>query len=74
MPLLGVWWPNASIEIDGIQLGEEIIGSESAITRTFVQATLPAGDHNLNISLKNDKYLPLLGDTNLYVEKVVLSG
>ncbi|MFZ3382656.1 MAG: invasin domain 3-containing protein [Candidatus Methanoperedens sp.] len=74
LPLLGVWWPNASIEIDGIQLGEEIIGSESTITRKFVQVTLPAGYHNLNISLENDKYLPLLGDTNLYVEKVVLSG
>ena len=74
LPLLGVWWPNASIEIDGIQLGEETIGSESTVTRTFVQVTLPAGDHYLNISLENDKYLPLLGDTNLYVEKVVLSG
>ena len=70
---LGVWWPNASIEIDGIQLGEEIIGSESTITRTFIKVKLPAGDHNLNISLKNNNYLPLLGDTNLYVEKVVLS-
>jgi len=73
VPLIGVWWPNVSIEIDRIQRGEEIIDSESDISRTFVQVTLPAGNHNLNISLKNDKYLPLLGDTNLYVEKIVLS-
>lgn len=74
VPLAGIWWPNVSIAIDGVQLGEEIIDSESTISRTFIQATLPAGSHNLNISLKNDKYLPLLGDTNIYVGKIVLSG
>lgn len=74
VPLTGVWWPNASIEIDGIQIDEEIIDSKSTISKIFTQVTLPAGDHYLNISLKNDKYIPLLGDTNLYVEKVVLSG
>ncbi|HMB44238.1 MAG TPA: hypothetical protein VKL21_00300 [Candidatus Methanoperedens sp.] len=74
VPLAGVWWPNVSIVIDGVQLGEEIIDSESTISRTFNQATLPAGNHNLDISLKNDKYLPLLGDTNIYIGKIVLSG
>ena len=74
VPLIGVWWPNVSIEVDGIQLGEEIIDSESTISRTFPQTTLPAGNHNLSISLKNDKYLPLLGDTNLFIEKLVISG
>jgi hypothetical protein len=62
------------MEIDGIQLGEEMIDGESTIFRTFQQTTLPAGNHNLSISLKNDKYFPLLGDTNLFIEKVVLSG
>jgi hypothetical protein len=74
VPLAGVWWPNISIVVDGVQLGEEIIDSESSISRTFIQTTLPAGDHNLSIRLKNDKYLPLLGDTNIYVGKIVLSG
>ena len=73
VPLVGVWWPNASIEIDGIQIGEETIDNESMITNNFIQTTLPAGYHNMTISLKNDKYLPLLGDTNIFVEKVVLS-
>ena len=73
VPLVGVWWPNASIEIDRIRTGEETIESESMITNNFIQTTLPAGYHNLNISLKNDKSLPLFGDTNLYVKKVVLS-
>ncbi len=74
VPLVGIWWPNVSIVIDGVQLGEEIIDSESTISRIFKQATLPAGNHSLDISLKNDKYLPLLGDTNIFVGKIVLSG
>jgi hypothetical protein len=73
VPFIGVWWPNASIEVDGVKMGEEIIDSESLTTRTFNKTMIPAGIHNLNISLKNDKYLPLLGDTNLYVEKVKIT-
>lgn len=74
VPLAGIWWPNVSIVIDGAQLGEEIIDSESTISRTLMHARLPAGNHSLDINLKNDKYLPLLGDTNIYVGKIVLSG
>jgi hypothetical protein len=74
LPLVGVWWPNASIGIDGIRIGEGMIDSESMITNNFIRTTLPAGYHNMTISLKNDKYLPLFGDTNLFVEKVALSG
>jgi hypothetical protein len=73
VPFIGIWWPNASIEIDGIKIGEEMINSESLTTRTFNKTMIPAGDHNINIRLKNDKYLPLLGDTNLYVEKVEIT-
>jgi hypothetical protein len=72
VPWIGIWWPNASIEIDGIKIGEEMIDGESLTTRTFNKTLISAGDHNINISLKNDKYLPLLGDTNLFVEKVEL--
>lgn len=74
LPLIGVWWPNASIEIDGAKMGEEIIDSESLTTRTFNKTMILAGGHSLKISLKNDKYLPLLGDTNLFVEKVEITG
>ena len=74
VPLIGVWWPNASIEIDGIKKGEEIIDTESPITRTFNKTMIPAGNHTINIGLKNDKYFPLLGDTNLFVEKVEITG
>jgi hypothetical protein len=73
VPFIGVWWPNASIEIDGLKMGEEMIDSDSLISRTFNKTIIPAGVHNINISLKNDKYLPLLGDTNLYVEKVEIT-
>lgn len=73
VPLVGIWWPNASIGIDGIQIGEGMINSESVITINFNRTPLPAGYHNMTIRLKNDRYLPLFGDTNLFVEKVVLS-
>jgi hypothetical protein len=73
LPLIDIWWPNTSIEIDGIKIGEEIIDSESLTTRTFNKTMISTGDHKINISLKNDKYLPLLGDTNLYVEKVEIT-
>lgn len=74
IPLMGKSWPNASIKIDGKKIGEETIDSESTITRTFMQATLSAGDHSLNISIRNDKFIPLLGDTNIFVEKIGLYG
>jgi hypothetical protein len=73
VPFIGIWWPNASLEIDGIKIGEETIDSESLVRRTFNKTMISAGDHNINISLKNDKYLPLLGDTNLFVEKVEIT-
>ena len=73
VPFIGAWWPNASIEIDGIKIGEELIDRESLTMRTYNKTMIPAGDHKINISLKNDKYLPLLGDTNLYVEKVEIT-
>jgi len=65
---------NASIELDGIKMGEEMIDSESLTTRTFNKTRVSAGDHSLKITLKNDKYIPLLGDTNLFVEKVEITG
>jgi len=74
VPFVGIWWPNASIEIDGIKMGEEMIDSESLMTRMFNKTMIPAGNHTFNIGLKNDKYFPLLGDTNLFVEKVEITG
>jgi hypothetical protein len=72
VPFFRDWWPNASIEIDGLKIGEELIDSESLMTRVFNKTMIPAGNHILNIHLKNDKYLPLIGDTNLFIEKVEL--
>jgi len=72
--LIGVWWPNASIEIDGMKIGEEMIDSESLMTRIFNKTMIPAGEHNISIRMKNDIYIPLFGDTNLYVEKVEITG
>lgn len=74
VPFVGTWWPNASIYIDGVKIGEETIDSETMIERSFPGVTLSPGVHSINVSLKNDLYLPYLGDTNLFVEKVTLSG
>ncbi|VVB97273.1 Uncharacterised protein [uncultured archaeon] len=73
LPLLGIWWPDASIEIDGVKIGEKTIDSMSLATKKFPQVILPAGTHTLKVELKNDKYLPYAGDTNIYVESVTLS-
>jgi len=66
-------WPNASIEIDGVPVGEETVDSPTLITRTFSQVTLPAGDHNMSIKMTNDLFIPLIADRNLYVESITLS-
>ncbi len=73
VPIIGEWWPNASIMIDGVRIGEETINSEIMIIRNFNQTLLFQGHHSVNISLKKDKYLPLFGDTDIFVEEVVLS-
>ncbi|NJD77448.1 MAG: hypothetical protein FIB08_10205 [Candidatus Methanoperedens sp.] len=74
LPLLGMWWPDAIIEIDGVKIDGETIDSISLATEKFPQVILPAGTHTLTVKLKNDKYLPYVGDTNLYVKRVTLSG
>jgi len=73
LPLLGIWWPDAIIEIDGVKIGEKTIDSMSLSTKEFPQVILPAGTHTLTVKLKNDKYLPYAGDTNIYVKSVTLS-
>lgn len=74
VPYIGEWWPNASIMIDGVRIGEGTVDSESMIHRDFNQTTLLQGNHSINISLKKDKYLPLFGDTDIFVEEVLLSA
>ncbi|MBU4221093.1 MAG: Ig-like domain-containing protein, partial [Euryarchaeota archaeon] len=73
VPFVGTWWANASIHIDGIKAGEEIIDSETSLVRIFPRITLAPGVHTINVTLATDKFLPLLGDTNIYVESVTLS-
>lgn len=73
VPFVGTWWANASIHIDGVKAGEEIIDSETMLVRIFPRITLAPGVHTINVTLNNDKFLPLVGDTNIYVESVTLS-
>ncbi len=73
VPLVGTWWANARIHIDGVKAGEEMIDSETMLVRIFPRITLAPGAHTINVTLTNDKFLPLVGDTNIYVESVTLS-
>lgn len=73
LPFIGSWWPNASIYIDGTKAGEVMIDSETMHVKNFPRITLAPGVHAINVKLTNDKFLPSVGDTNLYVESVTLS-
>lgn len=73
VPFVGAWWPNARIHIDGAKAGEEMIDSETMLVRIFPRIILAPGVHTINVTLTNDKFLPLVGDTNIYVESVTLS-
>jgi hypothetical protein len=66
-------WPNASIEIDGTKIGEMTVDSAFPLTLDYPQVTLPGGTHTLNVTLANDFWIPVVGDRNLYVERVRLS-
>jgi hypothetical protein len=72
VPFVGTWWPNATINIDGAKVGEEMIDSETTLVKIFPRITLAPGEHTLNVTLTNDMFLPLVGDTNLYVESLKL--
>lgn len=74
VPFVRTWWANASIYIDGAKVGEEKIDSEVIFEKEFSGIALAAGNHTMKVRLTNDVSLPLLGDTNLYVESVTLSG
>jgi hypothetical protein len=71
--LFDTWWPNATIYIDGGEVGEEKMDSETMLVKIFPRITLAPGVHALNVTLTNDMFLPFVGDTNLYVESVTLS-
>ncbi|MDD5616111.1 MAG: Ig-like domain-containing protein [Candidatus Methanoperedens sp.] len=74
VPFVGTWWANASIFIDGAKVGEEMIDSEIIFDKEFPGIALLAGNHTMKVKLRNDISLPFMGDTNLYVESVTLSG
>ncbi|TRZ90487.1 MAG: hypothetical protein D4R88_03525 [Methanosarcinales archaeon] len=74
VPFVGTWWANASIYIDGTKVGEEMIDSEVIFEKDFPGIALAAGDHTMKVKLTNDVSLPFMGDTNIYVERITLSG
>jgi len=74
VPFVGTWRANTSIYIDGAKVGEEMIDSEMIFEKEFPGILLAAGDHTMKVKLTNDISLPFMGDTNLYVERITLSG
>ena len=73
VPFVGTWCANASIYIDGAKVGEEMIESEVIFDKEFPGIALAAGNHTMKVKLTNDVYLPLWGDTNIYVDRITLS-
>ncbi len=73
VPFVGTWWANASIFIDGVKVGEEMIDSEIIFEKEFPGIALAAGNHTLKVRLANDVSLPFMGDTNIYVERITLT-
>jgi len=55
-------------------VGEEMIDSETIFEKEFPGIALEAGNHTMKVRLTNDVSLPFMGDTNLYVERITLSG
>jgi len=66
-------WAIGSIEIDGVILDEIEVASGSRIDVPFGDVLLDAGDHTLRVTMTNDFNVPLLGDRDLYVERVGFS-
>ena len=72
-PLMPEEWAIARIEIDGVILDEMEVASGSGIDVPFGDVLLDEGDHTLRVTMVNDFNIPLLGDRNLYVERVGFS-
>ncbi|HIH86475.1 MAG TPA: hypothetical protein HA304_01045 [Methanosarcinales archaeon] len=72
-PLMPEEWAIARIEIDGVVLDEIEVASGSRIDVPFGDVLLDAGKHTLRVTMTNDFNVPLLGDRNLYVERVGFS-
>lgn len=74
VPFVGTWWANASIFIDEANVGEEMIDSEVIYEKEIPGIALVAGNHTMKVKLRNDISLPFIGDTNVYVKRITLSG
>lgn len=72
-PLMPEEWPIASIEVDGNILGEQEVASGSMTKVPYGSIHLGEGTHKLRVTMLNDFNVPLVGDRNLYVEKVKFS-
>lgn len=72
-PLMQEEWAIGRIEIDGVVLDEVEVTSGSRIDVPFGDVQLDAGKHTLGVTMTNYFNVPLLGDKNLYVERIEYS-
>jgi type II secretory pathway pseudopilin PulG len=72
-PLSPEGWPIGRIEVDGMMLGEREVDSGSRIDVPYGKIMLDEGLHTIRVTMTNDLNIPLIGDRNLFVEKIELS-
>ena len=66
-------WPIVRVEVDGITLGDIEVASGCGIEVPIGNVQLNAGKHTLRLNLTNNFAVPLIGERNLYVERVEFS-
>lgn len=72
-PLSPEGWPIGRIEVDGMILGEREVDSGSRIEVSYGKIMLDEGVHTIRVTMTNDLNIPLIGDRNLFVEKIEFS-
>jgi len=63
-------WPIGRIEVDGMVVGEREVDSGSRIDVPSGKIMLEEGVHTIRVTMTNDLNIPLIGDRNLFVEKI----
>ncbi len=69
-PFMPEEWPIVRVEVDGIALGDIEVTIGSSIYLPIGNVQLNAGNHTLRVNMTNNLAVPLVGERNLYVERV----
>ena len=72
-PLSPEGWPIGRIEVDGMILSEREVDSGSHTDVPYGKIILDEGVHTIRVTMTNDLNIPVIGDRNLFVEKIEFS-